>query len=316
MRALVTGSAGFVGRHMVAELESRGYLVQTCDLRYEVGPMDCLDLFRKSDTRYDLVVHCAFHVGGRAAIDGEPSLLAKNLQIDSAMFDWARRTKPGRVLYFSSSAAYPIDLQALGAANTRYRLQESDVLHAAFEDCPIGEPDARYGWAKFTGELMAKAARESGVAVSVVRPFSGYGEDQDQTYPFRAIVERARAKEDPFVVWGPGTQVRDWVHIDDVVEGALAVVESGTDEPVNLCTGVGTSMLELAKLCCERVGYSPEFAPQPDKPTGVLYRVGDPTRFHRWTGLTPKVSLEEGVDRALATQPVGTTPPSSSTKGR
>jgi nucleoside-diphosphate-sugar epimerase len=289
MRALVTGSAGFVGRHMVAELGRRGWTVDGVDLK--TGD-DCLDVFRQEDRIYHLIVHCAFHVGGRAAIDGEPRLLARNLQLDSSLFGWATQTGQGRVLYFSSSAAYPVLLQQRGLSN---RLLEGDIEFDAPELA-----DGRYGLAKYVGELMAQAARESGLAVSVVRPFSGYGEDQDTTYPFRAIVERARAQEDPFTIWGPGTQVRDWIHIDDVVEGALAVVESGTDEPVNLCTGVGTSMLDLARMCCEQVGYEPRFAPQVNKPTGVAHRVGDPTRFHRWTGLTPKVTLEEGVRRALA----------------
>jgi nucleoside-diphosphate-sugar epimerase len=91
--------------------------------------------------------------------------------------------------------------------------------------------------------------------------------------------------------------VRDWIHIEDVVAGALAVAESGTEDPVNLCTGIGTSMLELARMCCEAVGYTPGFTPLADKPTGVAYRVGDPTRFHRYW--QPKVTLEEGVRRAL-----------------
>lgn len=291
MRALVTGSAGFVGRHMVAELTRRGYLVQTCDLAYDYLPQDCVDLFRRpSPVVYDLVVHCAFHVGGRAAIDGEPRLLARNLQLDSALFDWATTTGQGRVLYFSSSAAYPTWLQAPGAVR---RLVETDIDLDAIE-----HPDARYGLAKLAGEQMAKAARESGLAVTVVRPFSGYGEDQDTTYPFRALVERARARETPFTIWGPGTQVRDWVHVDDVVNGALAVADSGTTEPVNLCTGIGASMLDLARLCWRQVGYMPEPAPQPDKPTGVAYRVGNPTEFFKY--YRPRVTLAEGVERALA----------------
>ena len=81
------------------------------------------------------------------------------------------------------------------------------------------------------------------------------------------------------------------------------MVESGTEDPVNICTGVGTSMLDLARLCCAQVGYSPVFEPQPDKPTGVAYRVGDPTRFHRFW-VPPRVSLAEGVARALAAVPV------------
>lgn len=294
MKALVTGSEGFVGRHMVTELYRRGYRVEQCDLK--TGD-DLVDVCRSSlKTVYDLVVHCAFHVGGRAAIDGEPRLLARNLQLDSALFDWATTTGQGRVLYFSSSAAYPVHLQVSP-------LLGEDLVETDIDLDDVEQPDARYGWAKLCGEQLARAARESGLPVTVVRPFSGYGEDQSSDYPFPSIVERARARMDPFPVWGPGTQVRDWVHTDDVVEGALAVAESGTDEPVNLCTGVGTSMLELAQLCCEQVGYTPVFEPRPDKPTGVGYRVGDPGRFHRWTGLTPRVTLEEGVRRALAAAP-------------
>jgi nucleoside-diphosphate-sugar epimerase len=295
VRALVTGSAGFVGRHMVAELRDRGWEVSTADLRSGV---DARDVFRYETTRYDLVIHCAFHVGGRAAIDGEPRLLARNLELDALLFNWAVRTGQGRVLYFSSSAAYPVDLQ--DDLSKRHRLHEHFIL---FDSRNVGRPDARYGWAKLTGEELAAAARLSGLDVTVVRPFSGYGEDQDNTYPFRAIVERARRREDPFVIWGPGTQVRDWIHIDDVVAGSLALVEAGVDEPVNLCTGIGTSMLELAKMCCAEVGYEPTFTPLVDKPTGVGYRVGDPSRFHRYWH--PKVTLGEGVRRALAKPATG-----------
>lgn len=288
MRALVSGSAGFIGQHMAAELRARGYRVTGMDL---ATGWDCRGPLRHGSRSYDLVVHCAFHVGGRAAIDGEPRLFARNLELDALLFEWAARVRPGRVLYFSSSAAYPTFMQAeKGVA-----LREDDV---SLGPNVYGMPDARYGLAKLTGEHLARAARESGVPVTVVRPFSGYGEDQADEYPFPAIVERARRKSDPFELWGPGTQVRDWIHVDDVVAGALAVAESGTEDPVNLCTGVGTSMLELAALCCEQVGYAPAFAPRPDAPTGVHYRVGDPTRFHQYW--VPKVSLAEGVRRALA----------------
>jgi nucleoside-diphosphate-sugar epimerase len=161
-------------------------------------------------------------------------------------------------------------------------------------------PDADYGWTKVTGEILARAARKAGLPVTVVRPFSGYGEDQSEDFPFRAIVERARRREDPFTIWGDGRQVRDWIHIDDVIAGILAVVESGTDEPVNVCTGVGTSMVDLARMACEVAGHEPEFEFRLDQPAGVAYRVGDPTRFHQY--YKPQVSLREGVERALGAE--------------
>lgn len=300
MKALVTGSAGFVGRHMLAELQRRGWAVHSVDL----NPMDvvvdlrqsahvhvisdALELFRLGLHSFDLVVHAAASEPHRAAIDGDQMHMVRNLHLDSAMFEWAVRTGT-RVLYLSSSAAYPVRFQTGADIWEGVRLAEDDIVL----DDPE-QPDAAYGWAKLTGEKMAAAAAEH-IPVHVVRPFSGYGEDQDERFPFGAFVARAKRREDPFVIWGDGTQTRDWIHISDVVAGALAVVDQDVREPVNLCTGVGASMLDLVALVCD--GYTPEVELQPDKPTGVAYRVGDPTRLHRI--YQPRVSLAEGVARAL-----------------
>lgn len=301
--ALVTGSAGFVGRHMAAELERRGWAVIEVDIDDRAGGEDALDLFRQDYTRYSLVVHCAARAPHRAAIDGQPAVMSYNLQLDSAMFEWAVRTKQNRVLYLSSSAAYPVGPQA---GHVRYRMHELDLdpmasistelLQAIGSMGPL-LPDAGYGWTKLTGERMATLAATTGLAVHVVRPFSGYGEDQGTDWPFGAFVDRARRRESPFTIWGDGTQVRDWIHIDDVVNGALAVVDADERRPVNLCTGHGTSMLELAQMMCHEAGYAPRFDLKRDAPTGVAYRVGDPTRFHLL--YQPKVTLQESVARTL-----------------
>ena len=324
--ALVTGSAGFVGRHMVRELITRGYDVVRSDINHDTDPdtngtftSDCLNIFRNPfQTRiYDLVVHCAFHVGGRVAIGGINTHFLKNLQLDSAMFEWAVRTKQKRVLYFSSSAAYPIAHQGEvhpydaflwdsgNPVQNTYRLHEDDIHFNGNEPFSI-VPDAEYGWAKLTGERMARNARNNGLSVTVVRPFSGYGEDQSLDYPFPSIIQRA--SQGDLSVWGPEGQCRDWIHISDVVRGALAVVESGTEDPVNLCTGIGMEMGQLAEMIWELKNRdlpvpaeSPRRKPRymTDQPTGVFYRVGDPTRSHQY--YTPQVSLEEGILRALDT---------------
>src|SRR5207237_490286 len=83
-------------------------------------------------------------------------------------------------------------------------------------------------------------ARACGVPVTVVRPYSGYGEDQRADWPFGAYVARARRRADPFEIWGDGTQVRDWIHAADVVAGAPAVAEGATGAPVSRCTVGGT----------------------------------------------------------------------------
>ena len=270
MRALVTGSAGFLGRHFAAELEARGWDVDRVDLADGRG-YDAFDVFRETvPDRYDLVVHAAARSPHRAAIDGQPASHIYNQMLDAAMFDWAVRTRQYRVLYLSSCAV--------------------------LDD----EPDA-YGLVKLTGERMAAQARTADVPVTVIRPYSGYGEDQGADWPFGAFVARARRRADPFEVWGDGSQVRDWIHVDDVVAGAFAVAESGTEEPVSLCTGVGTSMTALASMACAEVGYEPRFAFNLDAPGGVAYRVGDPTVMLRY--YTPRVTIHDGVKRALAGDP-------------
>lgn len=278
---LVTGSNGFVGRHMVAMLKSRGWSVKEWDL-----PLH--DVHRRLPVvtwKLDLVVHLAYHVGGRKAIDGNRAALAANLRLDAEMFEWAVRTKQGRFLYFSSSAAYPVECQKKGAGFLTERLAGA------------GFPDADYGWAKLTGERLAANARVLDLPVTVVRPFSGYAADQSPDYPFPSFVERAKRKESPFTVWGDPTSNRDWIHVDDVCAGALAVAEAGCDGPVNLCTGRATSMAELAGLCMRQAGYQAEIAAVPGSPYGVHTRVGDPTRMLNF--YTPKVTIEGGVREAF-----------------
>lgn len=287
MDVLVTGSAGFLGRHFTRTLRDRGDLVIGIDI---LEGRDALDVFRNAHKVYDLVIHCAAVAPHRAAIDGRALTVgAGNLELDAAMFRWAARTRPGRVVYFSSSAAYPVGLQRADCAS---RLTE-DAIDLTDPDLP----DAIYGHVKLTGERLAQAYRDAGGKVTVVRPFSGYGEDQSDRFPFGAFRDRARRREDPFVIWGDGTQVRDWVHVNDVVGAVLAAVDAEHDGPLNIATGVATSMRDLAELFAEAAGYSPRFQYLTDKPAGVAYRVGDPTRLHEI--YTPAITIEEGVSRAL-----------------
>jgi nucleoside-diphosphate-sugar epimerase len=298
---LLTGSDGFVGRHFAARLKADGFDIEGCDIRRGMTE-DCRRIFEGS-THYDLVVHCAAIVGGRAQIEGAPMAVADNLSIDAGLWQWALRTRPGRVVYFSSSAAYPIGFQTGERADVisdgRPFYRPADVPLAE-EDIwldDIDQPDATYGLAKLVGEVQAALIRDEGVPVTVVRPFSGYGSDQSTDYPFPMFVDRALARQDPFTVWGDGQQVRDWVHIDDVVDLTMACVDGGIDGPVNACTGRPTSFDDLATIVCREAGYMPDLHHVTDAPSGVRYRVGDPTLME--TIHKPAVSLEDGVRRAM-----------------
>ena len=298
-RALVTGAAGFVGRHFVQRLTDDGWRVYGFDVDPQgvQEPLrwreDARDYFRRADVGFDLVIHCAAVVGGRAKIDGDPLAIAQNLGIDAEMFRWALRTRPGRVVYFSSSAVYPTYLQN---AARRRALAERDVDPAAKNI--VGVPDQTYGWAKLTGERLAVLAQAEGLRMTIARPFSGYGEDQSLDYPWPSLADRAKRCEAPFTLWGDGTQVRDWVHVDDVVGAIMAAIDHDIQGPVNICTGRATAFNDLVRMFAAEAGYKPELRHLTDAPRGVSYRVGDPTKLN--TFYRPTVSLQQGVKRALA----------------
>lgn len=288
--ALVTGDKGFVGRHFARYLREHDWNVLGVDL---ATGTDARQFFRYvNNVRADLVVHCAAVVGGREVIDGAPLALASNLELDAGLFQWALRNRPGRVLYFSSSAVYPVERQI---GNWAEPLRETAL---DFGSWSIGMPDQLYGWAKLTGEILARRARVEGLNVSVVRPFSGYGSDQDTSYPFPAFTDRALRREDPFTVWSDGTQVRDFIHIDDIVRASMLMCAEGIDGPVNLATGRGTAMTDLAAMICEQAHYRPRFEFALTAPRGVSYRVGDPALLHEF--YKPEVTLEQGIAQALA----------------
>lgn len=288
VKALVTGSSGFLGRHFVYELIHKGWDVVGVDIvdpafpsymgwdegavgRFSYSTQDLAEAatssrLRQDVAKFDLVVHAAAVEPNRLAIDRRPETHIRNRLLDAAMFEWALDTKQSRMLYISSCAV-------------------------------LDEDTDEYASYKNAGERLALLARQAGLPVSVVRPFSGYGSDQSQAFPFGAFISRATHRENPFEIWGDGGQIRDWIHVDDVVNGALAVAESGCEEPVSLCTGVGTSMLDLARMIANMAGYSPDFAFRGDMPAGSPRRVGNPGQFSRI--YQTKVSLEEGIIRAL-----------------
>jgi len=330
---IITGGCGFVGRNMVKRLfnTTEAQLIFIDDLSVGTHPdtwlnatktnfgkgftvyngrllfihADALKVMRafSEDEKYfetnfqfeinriNDVLHFAAIVGGRTKIDGDPMAVALDLAIDAEMFYWACRYKPDRLMYPSSSAAYPIDLQTIDGA---IALKESDIDFKR-----MGEPDMTYGWSKLTGEFLAKiAASHYGLKVTCIRPFSGYGEDQDLTYPVPAIAARAAKKEDPFEVWGSGNQGRDFVHIDDVIDCIILAMDHIHDgTAINIGMGKLTSFNEIIRLFCGYAGYEPTIKPLLDKPVGVHSRYCDMTYVQEKLGWSAKISIEEGMKR-------------------
>jgi nucleoside-diphosphate-sugar epimerase len=317
-KILITGGAGFVGRHFVKRFLDNGDEVHCVDnvAPYTGGKMpnafplyspldyknfhfhheDCRTYFKRvKDTEFDYALHLAAMVGGRLMIDFNPLAVADDLSIDAEYWQWAKETKPKKTVTFSSSAAYPIKLQR----REHYELLHEDMIK--FET-DLGMPDMSYGWAKLTTEYIGKLAFERHELKSVAyRPFSGYGEDQDDTYPFPSILKRAIANQDKslLTVWGTGEQMRDFIHIEDCIDGVLATMDKiDNGDALNLSTGIYTSFKELARLAAEASGYTPDVRGLSDKPEGVFARGGD-TAKQKALGFTYKTSLNEGVKKAV-----------------
>jgi UDP-glucose 4-epimerase len=245
---------------------------------------------------FDRAYHLASVVGGRTVIEGDPLAVGIDLAIDSAFFLWAAKVnRPDRILYASSSSAYPVGLQDEDGA---VALAEPMIDF----DRGLLRPDLTYGWSKLTGEYLATLACSGyGLRVAVVRPFSGYGEHQEPVYPVPAIALRAAARADPLVVWGTGEQARDFVHIEDCVEAmerALARIEDGS--AVNIGSGRPTTFLELARLMADIEGYGPQVRGLEDRPVGVHRRYADPALMRAVLDFAPRISIEDGMARVLA----------------
>lgn len=318
-KVLVTGGAGFVGRHLVRRLLDFGHEVHCVDniepLTGGIDPQktwplfeprdypnfkffkeDCRAYFKRvGDNDFDIAFHLAAVVGGRLVIEHNPLAVAEDLSIDSEFWAWAVKTSPKRTICFSSSAAYPIRFQR----KENYVLLTEDMIE--FND-DIGMPDMSYGWAKLTHEYLAQLAYEKhGLKSVVYRPFSGYGEDQDDTYPFPSICKRALQNDNKqlLTVWGTGDQMRDFIHIEDCITGVLETMEKIDDaKALNLSTGILTSFKQFAKMAAAACGYSPEVVGTSDKPEGVFARGGD-TSKQKSLGFSYTIDFQRGVEQAV-----------------
>jgi len=167
MKILITGGCGFVGRHLAKRLSrdssnritivdnlSTGLKIENWPRHLIMQPErvfydDCLAFFNRCDETFDLIFHLAAIVEGRLVIENDPFKVANDLIIDTSMFRWAVRTKPGKIVYFSSSAVYPVKFQT---KENNIALSE-DLI--SIRDERIDIPDLSYGWAKLNGEFLS-----------------------------------------------------------------------------------------------------------------------------------------------------------------
>lgn len=270
-RALVTGGAGFVGRHLLPKLEKAGYAVTVVDPR--ANPRSSFvqkfqDVSRGwlDGQAWDVIIHLAANIPDIHERVHSNHAAYADICLDYEMAEYVYRHPPKEAFIWPTSCA--VDFA----------------------------PDP-YAWIKLTGERIFGALKN--VPLKIIRPFSGYGQDQAISYPFPAILERAKAKQNPLTVWGSGTQVRDFIHIDDLTDAFMWSIDHfPIAQPIEIGTGVGTDFLTLAKLMADSVGYEPIILAQKEKEESSRRRVADP-RLAEMYGFKPKISLERGIEMAI-----------------
>lgn len=274
-KALVTGSEGFVGRHLVPKLTAAGYTV--CHVDKKLGGNCDVEYLTKSvyaKEKWDVIIHLAVNSRqlDERLICGVDAY--QDLELDLAMARYVEANPPNELYLYPTS----------GATDT---------------------PRDPYAWVKLSGEQLGRRLARQGVPVTMLRPFGGYGEDQDKSFPFRAILERALRGERPIKVWGSGDQVRDWIHIDDLSDAFMWAIDRAPfgGQPVDIGTGVGTTFRKLAEMIAREV--SPR-SPAPvmadeSKPGSSWSRIAN-TGVAGRQGFYTKITLAEGIRRAVAAQ--------------
>ncbi len=309
-RVLVTGGASFIGSHLVDRLVELGARVRVVDdlssgklenIRHHLA--DGTVEFIKADLRepgvtrmamqgIEIVFHLAADHGGRGYVDLHQAGPASNLFLDGLVFWEARRAGVEKVVFASSGCVYPNYLQ--GDPDREVYLTEDLVR-------PPYDADNMYGWAKLMAELTLKAYhREYGLKAASCRYFTVYGPRGVENHAIIALIAKAFVGQNPFEVWGDGSQVRNWTYIDDIVRGTILAAEKINDgTAVNLGTMERIRVVDAVRLVLEYTGHKAKIVFRPDMPVGPLNRVADNSLARKLLGWEPEVPFREGLKRTI-----------------
>lgn len=301
-KVLVTGGTGLIGRPLVEMLVDARAEVTVVSLddpsRAPHGAKfiqadlrefsNCMDVCEGKDI--------VFHLAG---IKGSPAMTAKRpasffvpmIMFNTNTMEAARRCEVERYLYTSTVGVY-------APAEVFY---EDDVWKT------FPSPNDRFaGWAKRMGELQAEAYKiEYGWdKISIVRPANVYGPydnfDPNNAMVIPALIRRAVHGENPLVVWGDGSPIRDFIYAKDVARGMMLAVEKGVNVAINLGSGTGVTIKKIAEIIAANVPGGPiEIVWDTSKPKGDAKRLMDMTRAKELLGFTPRISIHQGIKETI-----------------
>jgi len=296
-RIYIAGHTGLVGGALVKRLGG-----ESCDVLTAAHAE--LDLTRQADTeawladnKPDAVVVAAAHVGGIRANSTYPAkFLYDNAAIALNVIEAARKTGVGKLLYLSAACTYP-------------KLAAQPITEDALMTGPLEQTNEWYALAKITGMKMCQAYRaEHGCNFISAQPSSVYGPgdnfDPEEGHVVASMMSKFHAAKEtgaPTVeLWGTGTPVREFMYIDDLADALVYLLKHYADPvPINVGTGKGTMIRDLADMIKDAVGYEGSLVWDADRPDGMPKRMLDSARLLE-LGWEPSVALDEGLAKTYA----------------
>lgn len=290
-RVYVAGHKGMVGSAIMRRLESEGCEVliseRSTDLREQAAVRDWF-----AEHSPDAVVVAAAKVGGILANDSYPAqFLYDNLMIEANLIEAAYRNGAGKLLFLGSSCIYP-------------KLAPQPIPEDALLTGPLEPTNEWYAVAKIAGIKLCQAyRRQYGADFISAMPTNLYGPgdnfDLKGSHVLPALIRKTHeaklAGADSIEIWGTGSPRREFLHVDDLADGAVFLLkEYSGEEHVNLGSGEDLPIIELAEMVCEVVGFAGGITKDTTKPDGTPRKLmsGDKLRAMGWQ---PRIGLRDGI---------------------
>ena len=294
MRIFVAGHRGLVGSALVRRLEAAGRHDLLLRTRQQLDLTDsaAVDAFFERE-RPDQVYLAAARVGGILANKTYPAdFLRENLAIEINVIEAAYRYGVQKLLFLGSSCVYP--------KHAPQPIREEYLLSG-----PLEPTNRAYAIAKIAGlELCRSFHEQYGSHFISVMPTNLYGPnddfDLDSSHVLPALIrkfhEAKLAGSTEVVVWGSGTPKREFLHVDDLADACVFLMDRFDDaEPINIGTGEDISIADLSKLIAEVVGFEGDVVYDRTKPDGTPRKLLDVSRLHA-LGWTHRIGLREGIE--------------------
>lgn len=302
-KVLVCGAGGFIGSHLVRSLKAQGHYVVGADLKLPEFSVTAADEFYQIDLRNQRQVtklitpdmaeiyQLAADMGGAGFVfvgKNDADIMHNSALINLNILHEITFKKTPKIFYSSSACMYPAHNQ----------LDPDNPMMTEASAYPA-DPDSEYGWEKLFSERLYRAfARNHGIDVRIARLHNVFGPEgtwQGGREKAPAALCRKVAESSGTVeVWGPGTQTRSFMYIDDCVEGIHRLMASNYSEPINIGSDRMISVNDLVQLI-SRIANKPVHINNIPGPVGVMGRTSDNTLIQQVLGWAPPDSLESGL---------------------